>query len=156
MTSLTPRSGVVLLCFDLKTNKQTKNPGEILKNVGSPKDSDSTGPKVLGTCIFKKLYIYWFICFWLHHGFVAVQAFLRLCQVLAPVSLWCTGFSLQWLLLWSVGFEHRLRSCGTWAWLLCGKWHLPGSGREPISPALVNGLFTPEPPRKPGVCHFYT
>ena len=76
MTSLTPRSGVVLLCFDLKTNKQTKNLGEILKNVGSPKDSDSTGPKVLGTCIFKKLCIYLFIYFWLHHGFVAVQAFL--------------------------------------------------------------------------------
>ena len=43
-------------------NQQTKNPGKIIKNVGSSKDSDSTGPKVLGTCILKNcIYIYSFI-----------------------------------------------------------------------------------------------
>jgi len=28
-------------------------------------------------------------------------------------------------------------------------WDLPGSGIEPISPALAGGFFTTEPPRKP-------
>ena len=45
--------------------------------------------------------------------------------------------------------EHRLNSCGTWAQLLCGMWDLPGSGIEPVSPALTGGFFTPEPPGKP-------
>ena len=44
------------------SHKGTNNPGKIIKNVGSSKDSDSTGPKVLGTCILKNcIYIYSFI-----------------------------------------------------------------------------------------------
>ena len=43
----------------------------------------------------------------------------------------------------------RLRSCGTQAQLPRGMWDLPGSGIEPVSPALAGGFFTTEPPRKP-------
>ena len=32
---------------------------------------------------------------------------------------------------------------------ICGRWDLPGSGIEPVSPALADGLFTAEPPGKP-------
>ena len=39
--------------------------------------------------------------------------------------------------------EHTLNICSTWAWLLCGMWDPPGSGIEPVSPALANGFFTP-------------
>ena len=82
----------------------------------------------------------------------------------------CVGFSLRWLLLlWRTGFRHeglsgcstgaqqlqflgskiRLNSCGTWAYLLCGMWDLPGSGIEPMSPALASGFLSTEPPGKP-------
>ena len=37
--------------------------------------------------------------------------------------------------------EHRLNNCGIWAQLLCGMWNLPGSGIEPMSPALASGFF---------------
>ena len=49
----------------------------------------------------------------------------------------------------SRALEHRLNSCGAWAWLLQGMWELPRSGIKPISPALVDGFFTTEPPGKP-------
>ena len=52
----------------------------------------------------------------------------------------------------SQALEHRLNSCGTWAYLLFGMWDLPGSGIEPMSPALVGKFFTTEPPGKP--CNF--
>ena len=45
--------------------------------------------------------------------------------------------------------EHRLSSCGTAAYLLCGTWDLPRTGIEPASPALGGGFFTTEPPGKP-------
>ena len=38
--------------------------------------------------------------------------------------------------------EHRLRSCSSWAWLLCGMWGFPGPGIEPMSPA-VAGRWNP-------------
>ena len=41
--------------------------------------------------------------------------------------------------------EHRLGSCGTGAWLLCGMWNPPGPGVEPVSPALA-GRFLPTVP----------
>ena len=53
------------------------------------------------------------------------------------------GLLLWWLLLlWSskrVGFsswgsrplEHKFNSCGSWAYLLCSTWDLPGSGLNP-------------------------
>ena len=46
--------------------------------------------------------------------------------------------------------EHRLSSCGTEVWLLGSMWDLPGPGIEPVSPVLVGGFFTTEPPGKPG------
>ena len=45
--------------------------------------------------------------------------------------------------------EHRLSSCGPQALFLHGMWDLPGSGMEPVSPTLVGGLLTTEPPGKP-------
>ena len=33
--------------------------------------------------------------------------------------------------------------------MLHGMWDLPGSGIEPMSPALAGGFFTTEPPGKP-------
>ena len=60
-------------------------------------------------------------------------------------ALGCLGFS-------SCGphaLEHRLSSCGVWAYLLRGMWDPPGPGIEPTSPALAGGLFTTEPPGKP-------
>ena len=78
----------------------------------------------------------------------------------ATLSLWRAGFSLWWsLLLWNTGsrahklgncsswtLEHWLSSCGTWISLLLGMWDLSRSGIEPVSPALDDRVFTPEPP----------
>ena len=63
-----------------------------------------------------------------------------------------------WVVPASVAAAHGLSTCGSWVlehWLnscvqelsgsaACG--NLPGSGIEPVSPALVGGLFTTEPP----------
>ena len=43
--------------------------------------------------------------------------------------------------------DHRL--LGTPAALLHSTWELPGSGIEPMSPALAGGFFAKEPPGKP-------
>ena len=51
----------------------------------------------------------------------------------------------------SQALEHRLSSCGAWAKLLHGMWDLPGPGIEPVSPALVGGLFTIEAPGEPSL-----
>ena len=61
--------------------------------------------------------------------------------------LQCLGFSLRWsLLLWSTGsrskgfsrcsswaLQHRLNSCGAWAYLFPSIWDLPGPGMETMS-----------------------
>ena len=47
----------------------------------------------------------------------------------------------------SWALEHRVSSCGAWAYLLCGMWDLRKSGTEPRSPALAGRFFTTEPPR---------
>ena len=44
--------------------------------------------------------------------------------------------------------KHRLNSCGALASLLHGMWDLPGSGIEPLSPAMAGGFFTTESPGK--------
>ena len=49
----------------------------------------------------------------------------------------------------SRALERRLSSCGTRAQLLRGMWDLPGTGLEPVSPALAGGFLTTEPPGKP-------
>ena len=69
----------------------------------------------------------------------------------SSLQLWCTGFSLQWLLLLrstgsrSVGFsncsswalEPWLSSCSAQALLLHGMWDPPGPGMEPMCPVLA-------------------
>ena len=45
--------------------------------------------------------------------------------------------------------DHRLNSCGTWAWLLRSVWDLSKSGIKTKSPALAGGFLTTEPPGKP-------
>ena len=37
----------------------------------------------------------------------------------------------------------------------CGLWDLPGSGLEPVSPALAGGFLTTVPPGKPYLLYFY-
>ena len=78
-------------------------------------------------------------------------------------SLWCTGFSLRWLLLLestgsrcanfsscgSQALERRRSSCGARAQLLRGMWDLPEPGLVPVSPALAGGFLTAAPPGKP-------
>ena len=49
----------------------------------------------------------------------------------------------------SWALKYRLNSCGAWAYLLCGMWDLPGSGIEPMSPALAAGFLSTEPQGKP-------
>ena len=48
----------------------------------------------------------------------------------------------------SPALEHRLSSSDTTK-LHLGLWSLPGSGIEPMSPALAGRVFTAEPPGKP-------
>ena len=40
------------------------------------------------------------------------------------------------------GLQRQTQGSGTWAQLLHGMWDLPGSGIEPMSPALAGGFFT--------------
>ena len=58
----------------------------------------------------------------------------------------------------SWALERRLGSCGARAYLLHGMWDLPGSGLEPLSPALAGGFLTTAPPGKSCKCvqNFYT
>ena len=49
----------------------------------------------------------------------------------------------------SQALKHTLNGCGSRAKLPHGMWDLPGSGTEPISPALAGGFFTNEPSGKP-------
>ena len=44
----------------------------------------------------------------------------------------------------SWALEHRLNSCGPQAQLLRSMWGLPGSGIQPMSPALAGRFFTTE------------
>ena len=105
--------------------------------------------------------IYLFIYFWLHWVFVAANGLSLVAVSWGFSSLWCTSFSLRWLLLlWSTGSRHAgFSSCGpralehslssgARAYLLRGMWDLPGPGLEPRSPALAGGFLTTAPPGK--------
>ena len=108
------------------------------------------------------LFIYLFIYLWLRWVFVAARGLALVAVSWGYSSLWCAGFSLQWLLLLQstgsrrVGFsscgswalECRLSSCGTQAQLLHSMWDLPGPGLEPMSPALAGGFLTTAPQGK--------
>ena len=115
-----------------------------------------------------------FIYFWLCWGLHCCTGFFLVAVIGGYSLLRCTGFPLRWLLLWSAdprrsGFsslwhvgsvlcslalEHRLNSCGKYAWLFWGTWDLPGSGIKPVSHALAGRFFTIEPPGKPWSRHF--
>ena len=61
--------------------------------------------------------------------------------------LWCTGFSLQRLVMSrSTGSRHTGFSvCHAWAYLPHSMWGLPGARIEPVSLALAGRRFTTEP-----------
>ena len=48
----------------------------------------------------------------------------------------------------SWALQQKLNSCGAWAQLFQGLQDLPGSGIEPLFPALAGIFFTTEPRRK--------
>ena len=104
--------------------------------------------------IAKCLFIYLFI-FGSTGSSLLCAGFLWLHQEEATL-LWCAGFSLWWLLLWSTGFsrygswalELWLSSWGTRDSLFWGMWYLPWPGIEPMTPALAGRLLTTEPPGK--------
>ena len=96
--------------------------------------------------------------FWLCWVFMAARAFLRLrllgatpccgAQAAHCGSLEARGLrQLQPVGSWAL--EHRLNSCGTWAQLLSSRCDLPGSGIEPVFPALAGGFLATETLRKP-------
>ena len=62
------------------------------------------------------LFIY-IICFWPRWVFIAARGLSVVVASGSCSSQWCTGFSLQWLLLlWSTGSRHAgFSSCGAWA-----------------------------------------
>ena len=49
----------------------------------------------------------------------------------------------------SQALEHRLRSCGAGASLPRGMWDIPRSETASVSPSLVGGFSTTEPPARP-------
>ena len=86
--------------------------------------------------------------------FVAVRGLSLVAVSGGYSSLWCTGFSLRWLLLLqstgsrpagSVVVAHGLSSCGARAQLLRSMWDLPRPGLEHVSPALAGGFLTTVP-----------
>ena len=99
--------------------------------------------------LLRLIYFYNFI-FWLCWVSFAAHR-LSLVAVSGAYSLLqCAGFSLQWLLLWSMGSRCLgFSSCGSWAQLLWGMWDLPRSGIEPVSLAWQGRFLTTGPPGKP-------
>ena len=110
-----------------------------------------------------------FIYFWLCWVFIDVRELPLFVVSGGYSSLWCMGLSLWWLLLLqsmgsrhmgfsSCGFralERRLSCCGAQVQLLRGLWDLPGSGLEPVSPALAGGFLTTVPPGKPSILFLF-
>ena len=108
----------------------------------------------------KVISFFFFLLFWV---FVAAQTFLQLWRAAVTLQLWCTSFSLWWLLLLqSMGSRaHSLQQfClpGSTAqaqqlWcrgqLLRGTQDLLRSGIEPLSSALAGKFCTTELPGKP-------
>ena len=114
---------------------------------------------------FNNLCVY----FWLCWVFIAAWPSLSLRQVGTTLQLQCMGFSLQRLfLLWRTGSRmlrlQELQRVGSVAVtpglqgtgcvvvahkFSCHMWALPGSGIEPMSPAVAGSFFTTEPPGKP-------
>ena len=119
--------------------------------------------------VFKKFFFIYFQLSWV---FVAVQAFVQFQRARAVLQLPCAGFSSRGV---SLVVDHRLQGArasvvvacgpvvvaprlqstgsivvaGAWPQLVHGMWDLPGSGIEPMSPALAGGFFTSQSPGKP-------
>ena len=87
----------------------------------------------------KYLFIYLQFCIFVGAEALLLRALLQLWQAGAALHWWCTGFSLQWHLLWSTGPRCTdLRSCSTqahqlqclcsrsdvWVQLLHGMWNI--------------------------------
>ena len=83
------------------------------------------------------------------NSFLCCAGTLGLCGLFSSCGRWGPISSCR---AWAL--ENRLNSCGARAWLLCSIWDLPGSGIEPMSPALAGGLFTTRPPGKPPVTFY--
>lgn len=118
----------------------------------------------LQTLFFMPLNIYLFLFyFWLLWVLVAacslalgaetrVCSLVVVCGLLTVVASLAIKHGLQGMQASVVAIhglqEHRLSSCGIWTQLPHGMWDLPGSGIEPVSPALQNGFLSTVPPRK--------
>ena len=107
-----------------------------------------------------------FIYFWLSWVFVAVCMLSLVAVSGGYFLLWCAGFSLRWLLLWSTGSRHvGFSGCGMLAqqlWLMRSRaqalqlwhtglvalWHV-GSSWTRNRTALAGGFSTTAPPEKP-------
>ena len=103
---------------------------------------------VFKRAFFKKKFIYLFLAV-LGLRF-CVRAFSS-CGERGPLFITVRG---PLTIVASLVAEHRLQtrrlsSCGARAQLLRGMWDLPGSGLEPVSPALAGRFSTTVPPGKP-------
>ena len=74
------------------------------------------------------------------HGLLIAMASLVVEHTLSGISMGSRALRLS-----SCSFqalEGRLSGCGTWAFLPCGMWNLPGPGIESMSPALAGEFLT--------------
>ena len=97
-----------------------------------------------GFCFFffKILLMY----FWLRGVFTGTRAaIVAVCRsppaVVFPAELGSGACGRQSFRTWAPALELRRNICGAGAELLCGRWGRPGSGIEPMSPALAGGLY---------------
>ena len=69
------------------------------------------------TTVVNMYYIVEIFFFWLHWVFIAVRGLSLVAESRGYSLLWCTGFSLWWLLLLQTIGSRRMgfSSCGTWA-----------------------------------------
>ena len=103
------------------------------------------------------IYVYLFI--------LSYSGSLWLWRLLSSCSVWASYFCGLSCGAQALGFMD-VSSFGTWAQqlrlpgfraqycvaqaeLVWGMWNLPGSGIEPVSPALTGGFFAPEPAAEP-------
>ena len=153
----------ISLFLQLHHQKETKvQKKQVLDCQGCQNNVSQTGYHAQEKFIFffKSNFIFFFLLFWV---FVAAQTFLQLWRAAVTLQLWCTSFSLWWLLLLqSMGSRaHSLQQfClpGSTAqaqqlWcrgqLLRGMQDLLRSGIEPLSSALAGKFCTTELPGKP-------
>ena len=92
-----------------------------------------------------------------HHSFLSQVDLFIYCgragscwSALAFLWFWRVGAS--WYGGFSRGAQARqcmhFSSCGTWAWLLQGRWDHSGPGLKPVSPPLAGGFLAAGPPGK--------